>query len=85
VRVEHQNQGQWIVSGLASKPLGSVSQFGLKTDSYGLVICASKSPRRFLDLCLKTKRATVYWSHHKTDERIKTVRGTHQDLAACFT
>jgi hypothetical protein len=28
---------------------------GLKTDSSGLVICASKSPRRFLDLSLKTK------------------------------
>jgi hypothetical protein len=29
---------------------------GLKTDSYGLVIWASKSPRRFLGLELKTKR-----------------------------
>jgi hypothetical protein len=29
--------------------------WGLKTGSYGLVICVSKSPRWFLDLCLKTK------------------------------
>jgi hypothetical protein len=39
-----QNQGQRFVSGVASKPLGRVSGLGLKTDSYGLVIWASKSP-----------------------------------------
>jgi hypothetical protein len=33
----------------------SFSQFGLKTGSYGLMIWALKSPRRFLDLGLKTK------------------------------
>jgi hypothetical protein len=63
----------------------SFSQFDLKTDSYGLVIWFSKSPRQFLGLCLKTKRAMVYRLCHKTDRRIKTVRGTHRDLAACFT
>jgi hypothetical protein len=45
---------------------------GLKTGSYDLVIWASKSPRRFLGLCLKTKRATVCQLCHKTDVRMKT-------------
>jgi hypothetical protein len=31
----------------------------LKTDSFGLMIWASKSPRQFLGLCLKTKWASV--------------------------
>jgi hypothetical protein len=42
--VEPQNQGGGGFFGL-----------GLKTDSFGLVIWASKSPRRFLGLDLKTK------------------------------
>jgi hypothetical protein len=42
--VEPQNQGGGGFSGL-----------GLKTGSSGLVICASKSPRRFLGLDLKIK------------------------------
>jgi hypothetical protein len=42
--VEPQNQGGGGVLGL-----------DLKTDSSGLVIWASKSPRRFLGLGLKTK------------------------------
>jgi hypothetical protein len=50
---------------------------GLKTGSNGLVICVSKSPRRFLGLGLKTKQVTVCRLHHKTDERMKTVRGMH--------
>jgi hypothetical protein len=40
---------------------------GLKIGSYGLVIWASKSPRRFLGLGLNTKRAMVCWLCHKTD------------------
>jgi hypothetical protein len=40
---------------------------GLKTDSSDLMIWASKSPRRFLGMCLKTKQALVYWLRHKTD------------------
>jgi hypothetical protein len=77
--VEHQNQGRRFVSGLASKPLKRFSSvwpqnrwlrfFGLclKTGSYSLMICASKSPRWFLRLGLKTKYASVYRLHHKTD------------------
>jgi hypothetical protein len=42
--VEPQNQGGGGFSGL-----------GLKTDSFGLVILTSKSPRRFLGLGLKDK------------------------------
>jgi hypothetical protein len=41
---------------------------GLKTDSSGLVILASKSPRQFLCLGLKIKRDLVCWLYHKTDE-----------------
>jgi hypothetical protein len=57
----------------------------IKTGSFGLVICASKSPRQFLDLGLKTKRAIVCWWHHKTGGGMKTAWGTRQDLTVCFT
>jgi hypothetical protein len=70
--VEPQNQG------------GGFSDLCLKTGNYGLMIWVSKSPQRFLSLCLKTKRAMVCWLRHKIDGRMKTARGTHRDLAACF-
>jgi hypothetical protein len=63
--VEPQNQGGGGFLGL-----------GLKTDSYDLVIWASKSPRQFLGLGLKTKRAMVYRLRHKTDGRMRR-RWTH--------
>jgi hypothetical protein len=47
---------------------------GIKTYNHGLVIWASKSPRRFLGLCLKTKQAIVCQLRHKTDGRMKTAR-----------
>jgi hypothetical protein len=62
-----------VSPGLALKPVvsflvkpqnrggGGFSGLSLKTDSYGLVICASKSPRGFLGLGLKTKQASVFW------------------------
>jgi hypothetical protein len=69
-----------VSPGLASKPVvsflvepqnrggsGGFSGLGLKTDSSGLVIWASKSPRRFLGLGLKTKQASVCRLLHKTD------------------
>jgi hypothetical protein len=56
----------------------------LKTGSSGLVIWASKSPRRFLGLGLKTKWASVCRLRHKTDGG-RSARDTHQDLAACLT
>jgi hypothetical protein len=83
--------------GLALKPVATISsdfclkssgfgfsELSLKTGSYGLVIWTSKSLRRFLALGLKTKRATVYRLRHKTNGRMKTMRGIYQDLAACF-
>jgi hypothetical protein len=54
-----------VSPGLASKPVvgflvesqnqggGGFPDLGLKTGSSSLVICASKSPRRFLGLCIK--------------------------------
>jgi hypothetical protein len=54
--VEPQNQGGGGFSGL-----------DLKTGSFGLVIWASKSLRRFLGLGLKTMQASVYQLRHKTD------------------
>jgi hypothetical protein len=54
--VEPQNQGGGGFPGL-----------GLKTDSFDLMIWASKSPRRFLGLGLKTKWASVCRLRHKTD------------------
>jgi hypothetical protein len=62
--VEPQNQSGEGFSGL-----------GLKIGSYGLMIWVSKIPRQFFGLCLKTKRATVYWLSHKTDVRMRR-RGT---------
>jgi hypothetical protein len=70
--VEPQNQGGEGFPGL-----------GLKTDSSGLMIWASKSPRQFLGLSLKTKWASVCRLRHKTDGG-RSTRDTHQDLAACL-
>jgi hypothetical protein len=71
--VEPQNQGGGGFPGL-----------GLKTGNYGLVIWALKSPRRFLGLSLKTKKASVCRLCHKTD-RGRSARDTRRDLVACFT
>jgi hypothetical protein len=55
------------------KPSGfGFSGLGLKTSSYGLVIWATKSPRWFLSLGLKTMWATVSQLCHKTDGREMT-------------
>jgi hypothetical protein len=68
--------------GLASKPVvgfliepqnqcgGGFSSLGLKIGIYDLVICASKSPRWFFGLGLKTMQSTVCWLCHKTYERV---------------
>jgi hypothetical protein len=40
---------------LKTKVVEGFSGLGLKTDGYGLVIWASKSPRRFFGLGIKTK------------------------------
>jgi hypothetical protein len=71
--VEPQNQGGAGFPGL-----------GLKTGSSGLVIWASKSPRRFLGLGLKTKQASVCRLCRKTDGG-RSVRDSRRDLVACFT
>jgi hypothetical protein len=70
--VEPQNKGGRRFPGL-----------GLKTGSSGLVIWASKSPQRFLGLCLKIKWASVCRLRHKTDGG-RSVRDTRRDLAACL-
>jgi hypothetical protein len=54
--VEPQNQGG-----------GGFLSLGLKTDRYSLVIWASKSPRWFLVLDLKTEQASICRLRHKTD------------------
>jgi hypothetical protein len=68
-----------VSPGLASKPTvgflvepqnqggGEFPSLGVKTGSFGLVVWASKSPRRFLGLGLKTMWASVCQLHHKTD------------------
>jgi hypothetical protein len=70
--VEPQNQGVGEFSGLV-----------LKTGRSGLMIWASKSPRRFLGLGLKTKQALIYRLRHKTNGG-RSARDTRRDLAACF-
>jgi hypothetical protein len=71
--VEPQNQGSGGFPGLS-----------LKIGSSGLVIWGSKSPRWFLGLGFKTKWASVYRLHHKTNGG-RLARDTHRDLTACFT
>jgi hypothetical protein len=68
--VEPQNQGGGGFSGLC-----------LKTGISDLVICASKSPRRFLGLNLKIKWASVYRLRHKINGG-RSAWDTHRDLAA---
>jgi hypothetical protein len=70
--VEPQNQGGGGFSGL-----------GLKTGISDLVICASKSPRRFLGLNLKIKWVSVYRLRHKINGG-RSAWDTHRDLAACL-
>jgi hypothetical protein len=70
--VEPQNQGGGGFPGL-----------GLKTGSYGLVIWASKSLRRFLGLGLKTKRASACRLCHKTDGG-RSTWDMRRDLVAFF-
>jgi hypothetical protein len=65
--VEPQNQGGGGFPGLV-----------VKTGSSGLVIWASKSPRRFLSLGLKTKQASVCWLPTKPTEGGRC--GTHVDI-----
>jgi hypothetical protein len=85
-----------VSPGLASKPVvgflvepqnkggGGFSGLVLKTDSFGLVIWASKSPRWFLDLGIKIKWASVCRLRHKIDGG-RSTWDTHRDLATCFT
>jgi hypothetical protein len=82
-----------ISSDFASKPVvgflvepqnqsgGGFPGLGLKTDSSGLVIWASKSQRWFLGLGLKTKQTSVCWLCHKTDGG-RSARDTRRDIAA---
>jgi hypothetical protein len=84
-----------VSPGLASKPAvgflvepqkqggGGFPDFSLKTGSFGLVIWASKSPRRFLGLGLKIKWASVCRLRHKTNGG-RSARDTRQDLSASF-
>jgi hypothetical protein len=79
---------------LASKPVvsflvepqnldgGGFFGLGLKIGSFSLVICVSKSPRRFLGLCLKIMWASVYRLRHKNDGG-RSAQDTRRDLAAC--
>jgi hypothetical protein len=60
---------------------GGFPDLRLKTGSSGLVIWASKSPRRFLGLGLKTKWASVCRLRHKTDGE-RSARDTRRDLVA---
>jgi hypothetical protein len=66
--VEPQNQGG-----------GGFPDLSLKTGSYSLVICDSKSPRRFLSLDLKINRASVCRLRHKTDGG-RSTQDTYRDL-----
>jgi hypothetical protein len=70
--VEPQNQGGGGFPGL-----------GLKIGSFDLVIWASKSPRRFLGLGLRTKWTSICRLRHKING-VRSARDTRRDLVACF-
>jgi hypothetical protein len=70
--VEPQNQGG-----------GGFLSLDPKTGSSGLVIWVSKSPRRFLSLCLKIKQPSVCRLRHKTDGG-RSACDTRRDIAACL-
>jgi hypothetical protein len=82
-----------VSPGLASKPVvgflvepqnqgdEGFPDLGIKTGSFGLVIWASKSPRWFLSLGLKTKWDSVCQLCHKTDGG-RSTWDTRRDLAA---
>jgi hypothetical protein len=84
-----------VSPGLASKPVvgflvepqnqggGGFPGLDLKTGKSGLVIWASKSPRRFFGLGLKIKQVSVYQLRHQTDGG-RSARDTRRDLAACL-
>jgi hypothetical protein len=84
-----------ISSGLASKSAvgflielqnqggGGFPGLGLKTGSSGLMIWASKSPRQFLGLSLKTKQTSVCRLRHKINGW-RSARDTRRDLVTCF-
>jgi hypothetical protein len=75
------------VVGFLVEPQNQVGEgfldLGLKTGSSGLVICASKSPQRFLGFGLKTKQPSVCRLRHQTDG-VRSAWHTRRDLAACF-
>jgi hypothetical protein len=48
------------------------------------VILASKSPQRFLSLCLKIKQVSIYRLRHKIDGG-RSAWDTCRDVATCFT
>jgi hypothetical protein len=81
--IELQNQGRWVSQFEPQNRQHRFGDLGLKTDSSGLVIWALKSLRRFLDLCLKIKRASVCRLCHKTDGG-RSAWDTRRDLAVCF-
>jgi hypothetical protein len=82
--VELQNQGRRFLPVWPQNWWHEFPDLGLKIGSCDLMICASKSPRRFLSLDLKTKWASVCRLRHKTDGG-RSAQNTHRDLAACFT
>jgi hypothetical protein len=62
---------------------GGFPSLGLKTGSYDLMICASKSLRQFLGLDLKTKQTSVCRLCHKIDGG-RSARNMRRDLVTCF-
>jgi hypothetical protein len=62
---------------------GGFPSLSFKTGSSGLVIWASKSPRRFLGLVLKIKWDSVCWLRHKINGG-RSARDTYRDLVACL-
>jgi hypothetical protein len=78
---ENQRSVSWL--SLKTKVVEGFPVCASKPTAMGLVIWASKLPRWFLGLGLKTKQALVCRLRHKTDGR-KSAWDTRRDLVACL-
>jgi hypothetical protein len=76
-------QNRWSVCWLSLKTKVVEGFLVWTSKPAGLVIWASKSPRRFLGLGLKTNQASVCRLRHKTDEE-RSARDTRRNLATCL-
>jgi hypothetical protein len=73
-----------IFSGLTSKSVAQVSQFGPQNWQLRFGDLSLKITMTVFDFDLKTKQVSVYRLRHKTD-RGRTAQDTRRDLTTCLS